>query len=151
MHCGPDEDWPGKATWLGLAKKHLWSGGHNLQHQFGKDRTPKPACEKELWIQILFLCSQVACTLSVLVFGLYVCGNKGSSVLALGGSLLGRMWADWSTWCHYPVPKEVLTCICNTVPYVRFGLWEKVACGRFPRFLNHHSPETEPPTAAQVG
>ena len=151
VHCGLGEEWPGKAMWLGLAKEHPWSGGHSLQYLFAEDRTPKPACEKELWVQVLLICSQVACTLSVIVFSLYVWANKGSSVLSPEGSLLGRMCADWSMWCHYLVAKEVLTCNCNTVAYVRFGLWEKVVRGQFPGFLNHYATGTDPSTATQVG
>ena len=38
-----------------------------------------------------------------------------SSVLASRGSPLGRILADWSMYCHYPMSKEVLTYYCNTV------------------------------------
>ena len=32
-----------------------------------------------------------------------------------GGSPLGRILADWSMYCYYPMSKEVLTYYCNTV------------------------------------
>ena len=115
VNCGPGEEWQRKAMWLGFGKEHPWFGGHNLQHWFEEDRTPKPACEMELWVQVLFICSQAACILSVIVIGLYVWAKKGNSVLAPGESLLGRILADWGMYCHYPMPKEVLICYCNTV------------------------------------
>ena len=52
---------------------------------------------------------------SSITFCMYVWVNKGSSVLASRGSPLGRILADWSMYCHYPMSKEVLIYYCNTV------------------------------------
>ena len=68
----------------------------------------------EWWIPFLFVCSQVSWIFLVIAFDLYIWANKNSSVLAPRGSP-GRILADWSMYCHYPMSKEVLIYYCNTV------------------------------------
>ena len=80
VNCGPGEEWQRKAMWLGFGKEHPWFGGHNLQHWFEEDRTPKPACEMELWVQILLMYSKFACVLLVIALSMYIQATRAYSV-----------------------------------------------------------------------
>ena len=71
---------------------------------------------------VLFICGFHIFRIFVFVaFCMYGCYNKGSSMLALRGSLLGRFLEDWSMYYHYPMSKEVLVYYCNTV-WPTYGL-----------------------------
>ena len=69
----------------------------------------------ELWVQVLLMCSQFACILSVIALGLYVRTNRGYSGLVPGGSPLGRILVERGTYGHYQMSKDVLVYYCNTV------------------------------------
>lgn len=95
-----------KPSWGGIA-----FGGHNLHYQLAKDKTLKLACEHlfrimEVWIQILFIYSQIAQVPVAIDFCLHVEGVSGCSVLATGGSLLGCIIAEWSIYSHQSMSKE---------------------------------------------
>ena len=63
---------------------------------------------------VLFICSQVAWIFLVIAFCMYGWYTKGSAMLVLRGSPLGRILEDWNMYCHYPMSKEVLAYYCNT-------------------------------------
>ena len=125
VNCGLDEDWVRKSMWLGVGEEPLKFGEHNLQHWLSEDRTPKPACEMKLQVQILLICSQFACILSVTALSLYICANKGSSVLVRGGSLLGRILVNWSMyWNYYPMFEKywfIIIILCGLCMFLIVG------------------------------
>ena len=121
MVLQPHMQVPRKAKLLAFSEVHWsfqgpWVGGHDLQHQLAEDETSKPTCEMELWLQVLFICSQFAWGLVMLIImGLYVWAIRGCSVLTTGVSPLCRISTDWTMYSYYPMCKEELDFCCNTV------------------------------------
>ena len=82
VNHGLAEDWPRNVMKLGLGKEHLRLvrrgagkgtvvSGHSLKAticsiSWPKIGPPKPACQMELRVQVLLICSQFACILSVI-------------------------------------------------------------------------------------
>ena len=100
-------------------------GGHSLQHWLEEDRTPKPACEMELWVQILLICSQVACILSVIALGLYI----WASGTVLCWLLEGTHWVNFSGLEHVLLLSNIQggtgLLLLYHVTFVCFGFGER--------------------------